>query len=620
MATHTTVTVQQPQVSTGNNPCVDLLYGGRRDTIVPLYRASIEGNWEVAKDILQGDGELVKYRITENNETPLHVAAAAGHSTKFVGNLVNMMNDVDDFRLQNRDGNTAFCLAAISGNVSMAKIMIEKKKLELRLICGSDKMKPLYLAAFHGNHDMVNYLYGLFISNRQMGWTNDDMDDVLLKCVQAGIFDVALRILEENGELPQDKHAWNVLQVLARNPAAFHVRSWPIRQITSTLALIGLVTRPSKESKATPLLRLLWGRIMKRRKDVIDEILRGPMVVENNKETYPSQILFIAAEINNTKFLVELIREYHDLIWKRNDDGQTIFHISVSHRHHNIYSLLYEIGSIKDLITPITDHQGNNILHLVGQNPEKNAFEDWVAAPFQIQSEFLWYKSRLGFEPTSLCIHLDTARPEFASEVEEIVPPPCREVRNAEGKTPEELFKESHKDLVIRGMQWINETINQSMVVAALVCTIGFTVVFSIPSGYDQNNGLPILLQDRHFIAFIVMDAISFILSTSSILTFLSIVLSRHQRNTELMLQKWVIGHLALLISILAIVVAFGISFFILYRSAYKSTVPFIVYPSVIILVCLYVPVYFSLYTDAIKAIYSRRYLFRAKHMLYRKI
>ncbi|KAJ0811077.1 putative ankyrin repeat-containing domain, PGG domain, ankyrin repeat-containing domain superfamily [Helianthus annuus] len=590
MATHTTVTVQQPQASTGNNPCVNLLYGGRRDTIVPLYRASIEGTWEVAKDILQGDGELVKYRITENNETPLHVAAAAGHSTKFVGNLVKMMNDEDDFKLQNRDGNTAFCLAAISGNVSMAKIMIEKKKLELRLICGRDNMKPLYLAAFHGNHDMVTYLYDLFISNREMGtldWTNDDMDNVLLKCfLLHELLDVALRILEKNKELPQDKHAWNVLQVLARNPAAFHVRSWPIiRQITSTLALIGLVTRP--ESKATTLLKLLWGRIIKRPKDVIDKILRGPMVVENNMETYPSQILFIAAEINNTRFLVELIREYPDLIRKRNDDGQTIFHISVSHRHHNIYSLLYEIGSIKDLITPITDHQGNNILHLVGQNPEKNAYEDWVAAPFQIQSEFLWYK---------------------------------REVRNAEGKTPEELFKESHKDLVIRGMQWINETINQSMVVAALVCTIGFTVVFSIPGGYDQNNGLPILLQDRHFIAFIVMDAISFILSTSSILTFLSIVLSRHQRNTELMLQKWVIGHLALLTSILAIVVAFGISFFILYRSAYKSTVPFIVYPSVIILVCLYVPVYFSLYTDAIKAIYSRRYLFRAKHMLYRKI
>ncbi|MFS7909386.1 putative ankyrin repeat-containing domain, PGG domain, ankyrin repeat-containing domain superfamily [Helianthus anomalus] len=426
-----------------------------------------------------------------------------------------------------------------------------------------------------------------------------------------------------------------------------------------SLALIGLVTRP--ESKATTLLKLLWGRIMERSKGVIDEILRGPMVVENNKETYPSQILFIAAEINNTKFLVELIREYPDLIWKRNDDGQTIFHISVSHRHHNIYSLLYEIGSIKDLITPIRDHQGNNILHLVGQNPEKNAYEDWVAAPFQIQSEFLcrgWDLNPHHFvytlipldqsllviraSPVVLTGEICCGRcggereeeirgdecPQMATtmiegrkmEVEEIVPPPCREVRNAQGKTPEELFKESHKDLVIRGMQWINETINQSMVVAALVCTIGFTVVFSIPGGYDQNNGLPILLQDRHFIAFIVMDAISFILSTSSILTFLSIILSRHQRNTELMLQKWVIGHLALLTSILAIVVAFGISFFILYRTAYKSTVPFIVYPSVIILVCLYVPVYFSLYTDAIKAIYSRRYLFRAKHMLYRKI
>lgn len=59
---------------------------------------------------------------------------------------------------------------------------------------------------------------------------------------------------------------------------------------------------------------------------------------------YPSQILFVATEMGNTKFILELIRGYPDLIWKRNDIGQTIFHIAVSHRRKGIYSLSHEIG------------------------------------------------------------------------------------------------------------------------------------------------------------------------------------------------------------------------------------------------------------------------------------
>ncbi|KAI3683986.1 hypothetical protein L1987_84509 [Smallanthus sonchifolius] len=146
MATSTTLPVQQLQGSTYNHPCADLLDGGRRreyDIAVPLYRASMRGNMETAKLFLEGREYLVRV----------------------------------DMELQNGDGNTAFCLAAISGNVDMVKIMVEKNQA-LPNICGSKNMMLLYLAAFHGNHD---------------------------------IYDVAIRILEDNKELPQDKHSWDVM-------------------------------------------------------------------------------------------------------------------------------------------------------------------------------------------------------------------------------------------------------------------------------------------------------------------------------------------------------------------------------------------------------------------------
>ncbi|MFS7909365.1 putative non-specific serine/threonine protein kinase [Helianthus anomalus] len=410
MVTQTTPIVQQPQASTYNHPREDLLDGRRREYLdfgVPLYRASMEGDLEAAKGILQGGEYLVRCSITEKKDTPLHVAAAR-QSTKFVRYLVDVMNK-DDLELQNQDGNTAFCIAAISGNVDMVEIMLEKNQA-LTTIRGSKNMMPIYLVAFHGNKDMVTKLYNM--SNKLTGWTNDEIDEVLLMCIKSDIFDVALRILEDNEELPQDKHAWDVLHVLGRKPDAFH--DGPYRHpgpVDKFLASLGLGTKTNiKEADARPLLRFLWKRIVGKPKDVIDGILRGPMIVKDKMETYPSQILFIAAKMNNRGFLVELIGEYPDLVLMRNDDGQTIFHIAVSHRHRKVFSLLDSTGSMKHLITSVRDQQGNNILHLVGKNPEKNAYGNSVTTPFQLFSEHFWYEVHLlcfqSFHRLLSCLYL----------------------------------------------------------------------------------------------------------------------------------------------------------------------------------------------------------------------
>ena len=113
---------------------------------------------------------------------------------------------------------------------------------------------------------------------------------------------------------------------------------------------------------------------------------------KNAKKTYSSRTLFIAAEMGNTKFIVELIRQYPDLIWKVNDNNQTIFHIAVKHRHEGIYNLLYEIGSMKDLITPLRDENDNNMLHLVGKSAKRKRLQDVSGVAFQMQRELLWFR------------------------------------------------------------------------------------------------------------------------------------------------------------------------------------------------------------------------------------
>nr|KAJ0191567.1 hypothetical protein LSAT_V11C800436350 [Lactuca sativa] len=94
--------------------------------------------------------------------------------------------------------------------------------------------------------------------------------------------------------------------------------------------------------------------------------------------------------MGNTEFIVELIRHYLELLWKKNDDEQTIFHVAVTYCDEGICNLLHEIGSLKDMITPLKDKEGNNMLHLVRET-EINRLQD-VSEVFQMQRGLLWFK------------------------------------------------------------------------------------------------------------------------------------------------------------------------------------------------------------------------------------
>ncbi|MFS7909366.1 putative PGG domain-containing protein [Helianthus anomalus] len=180
-------------------------------------------------------------------------------------------------------------------------------------------------------------------------------------------------------------------------------------------------------------------------------------------------------------------------------------------------------------------------------------------------------------------------------EVKDIVPPPCREVKNAAGETPLELFTKNHKKLVSDGLKSINDTINISTVVAALVCTIAFSVVYSIPGGFDQNNGYPMHRRHNYFIAFVALDILSFIFSTGSIVNFLSIILSRHHQTMNLLYFRWSFGLIFLTYSILCITIAFILSFFIFYL---KSSWKYILYVVAYLLITLYLGVFKSFSRD----------------------
>lgn len=74
--------------------------------------------------------------------------------TRFVAKLVKLTN-MEDLEIHKTDGNTAFCIAAISGNVKIAAILFGKNP-RLLWIRGQKDMLPIHLASA-GHLHMVNF-------------------------------------------------------------------------------------------------------------------------------------------------------------------------------------------------------------------------------------------------------------------------------------------------------------------------------------------------------------------------------------------------------------------------------------------------------------------------------
>ena len=147
---------------------------------------------------------------------------------------------------------------------------------------------------------------------------------------------------------------------------------------------------PGKESKDNTALQLvtsLWKKFLYKIENVKEEI-RSPF-----------NLLFKAAELGNYEFLAALIRLYPELIWEKDIMNRTIFHIAVMHRHVNIFSQIYSIGSIKDVVVayqiplpPDGSVVSDNMLHLAAKTPLPHELNIVSGSALQMQREWLWFE------------------------------------------------------------------------------------------------------------------------------------------------------------------------------------------------------------------------------------
>ncbi|XP_030479878.1 ankyrin repeat-containing protein At5g02620 isoform X1 [Cannabis sativa] len=547
---------------------------------VPLYKAALRGDWETAKAILMKDSRLLTASICKGGQTVLHFAAGTKH-VHFVEALVKMMTE-DELELADKKGNTAFCSAVATGEVQVAMIMLRRNPNLATIRGGGDdhKVTPLYMATMFGRSEMASWLYPITKESLE----EKDRIGIFFSCICTGLYGLALEILQDETWLAsaRDKDNKTALHLLALSPSAFDNRS-PIgwNKLVKSCFNIGF-ERNVKQSKALELVKCLWEHVL----DLGD-------VEAMNLIIYPSELLFDATKFGNFEFLAALISSYPDLIWETDKQNRSIIHIAVLYRHANIYNLIHEIGSIKDLLATYEDTDENNILHLAAKLPPPERLNIVSGPALQMQQQLLWFE-----------------------EVKKIVQPSYEKAKNKKGKNPEELFCLEHKRLVREGETWMKHTAQSCMLVATLIATVVFAAAFSLPGG-NNDKGSPNDLAKTSFLIFVLSDGIALLNSIVAMVMFLSILISRYTEYDFLkrLPLKLIIGLTSLFFSMIAMMVAFSFAFVLAYDHGIKW-VPLLISMLAIVPIALFAVLKFPLVLDTFNSTYCSGTLFRPRHML----
>ena len=122
----------------------------------------------------------IQREINKKRETTLHIAAAANQEN-FVKNLVNVTSS-DDLKAVNIVGNTALTYAAATGNVNIAKVMLDKNQ-DLEKLCSG--VRPLFMAAVLRHSQMVQFLYSW---RKVSQWCGNEQDELFITCVKGDLY------------------------------------------------------------------------------------------------------------------------------------------------------------------------------------------------------------------------------------------------------------------------------------------------------------------------------------------------------------------------------------------------------------------------------------------------
>ena len=179
--------------------------------------------------------------------------------------------------------------------------------------------------------------------------------------------------------------------------------------------------------------------------------------------------------------------------------------------------------------------------------------------------------------------------------------------RNNENKTADEVFVETHENLIKEGGKWLIKTSNSCSIVATVVATVAFATIANIPGGLKEHSSRPNLGQKPGFIVFVISSLIALSFSVTSVIAFLSIITPGYDlKDFEKHLPKKMLYALTYLYtSLVAMVVCFCAGHFFLMRDELEHYA-FMVYGIACLPVAYFTMKQFPFYVDLLLDTFSK--------------
>ncbi|GMY23390.1 ankyrin repeat-containing protein ITN1-like [Fagus crenata] len=296
--------------------------------------------------------------------------------------------------------------------------------------------------------------------------------------------------------------------------------------------------------------------------------------------------LIKAVKNGRVEFVTAVTNADCTLVWvKEFGTANNLFMLAVVYRQNKVFQVLCRF-LLKNTILSFQNYDGNNILHMAA-TLEPSAKRNIVpGAAFLMQREVQWFK-----------------------KVESIAQPFLLEAQNHKHQTPQELFRESHKELVKEGEKWMKETATSCTVAGALIVTIMFAAAITVPGGNNQNTGFPMFFNEKLFMLFIISDALSLLSASTSLLMFIGILTARYAEEDFLksLPNKMIIGLSTLIFSIASMMTTFCASLFIILPGKSRMVIPLVCLAGVLVVVFAWMQ--FGLLIDMLISTYRPRIL-----------
>ncbi|KAF7138531.1 hypothetical protein RHSIM_Rhsim07G0241100 [Rhododendron simsii] len=296
----------------------------------------------------------------------------------------------------------------------------------------------------------------------------------------------------------------------------------------------GPLVKPIREKKALhdqalELLRDLCNKAIESDFANADRIFRVPLEQ--------------ATSVGIPEIVEEILGQYPCGVSFENQKKQSIFQQAIVFRQEKVFNLIQQLEESREMVLSKWDSSGNNALHLAGYVADPQLVYLKADAAFQMQREMQWFK-----------------------EVERLVVSKNKDQRNKQGKTPAQVFSDTHKELVKEGEQWMKATAESCTIIASLIATVVFAAAIQVPGGSDD-NGRPIFNQQTAFKIFSISNMLALFSSIASLLMFLSIFTSSYAEEEFLFAlpNRLITGLISLFASILFTIAAFGATFYLMF-------------------------------------------------------